>query len=181
MFKRALIVLLFIIFPKLSFGDSKIFNDRFWAVFERIPTEQSIEVILRLIPKNGWYIHSHNPGEFGMPAQIKWNTENVNIVSEQWSMGEDILYQGFRINAYINDGAYTAKLHIKSPEQKLSADVTFMSCKEECIPQKERFEFLLKDLPKAKNMPSSDILPFSHLSLNILLFAFIFFNKKRPF
>lgn len=100
--------------------------------------KENIVINLTLKPKNGWYIHSHHPGEFGMPAKVKWKEGNYSIVDESWSDGEDILYHGFGINAYKNYGEYHAIIKADStvvPE----FDLFFMSCKDECVPEKIHF------------------------------------------
>lgn len=174
MFKRAILVLIFILFPKLSFGNTEFSNDRFWLGIEQIPSQKNIEVVFRFVPKNGWYIHSHLPGEFGLPAQVVWNNENVDIISEQWSEGEDISYQGLNINAFTKNGLYTSELKVKNLQQKISADVIFMSCQEECIPEKEKFEFFISELPLNKDFQNNKkSLPLFEWNIKILLFAFL--------
>ena len=82
------------------------------AVAELTASTDKENVVINLIlkPKNGWYIHSHNPGEFGMPAEVKWSKGDYDIIDESWSIGEDILYHGFGINAYKNFGEYHAMI-----------------------------------------------------------------------
>ncbi len=174
MLKKILAVLFFLLLPKISFGATEISNQRYWLGFEQVSSAEETEIILRITPKDGWYIHSHNPGEFGLPAQVVWADENVNIISEDWSLGEDISYQGFDINAYTSQGKYISKLQIKNPQEKISASVTFMSCREECIPEKEKFEFLIADLPiNNSEIARNNISPLAQLDLKILLFAFL--------
>ena len=100
--------------------------------------KENIVINLTLKPKEGWYIHSHNPGEFGMPAKVKWKEGNYSIVDESWSVGEDILYHGFGINAYKNYGKYHAIIKTENNEVP-EFDLFFMSCKDECIPEKIHF------------------------------------------
>ena len=172
MFKRVVTVLIFLLIPKIVLGTTDVSNERFWLGFERIPSEENVEVILHLVPKNGWYIHSHFPGEFGLPAQVMWN--NANIISEQWNSGEDISYQGLNLNVYKNKGTYTSKLETQNPRQKLSANITFMSCQEECIPENQKLEFFIEELPISKNLPEANkISPFVQWNLKVLFFAFL--------
>lgn len=174
MFKKAVAILILMLIPKLSFGSSEVSTERFWLGFEHIPSEQNAELVLHLIPKNGWYIHSHSPGEFGVPAQVIWDNDNVDVISENWSLGEDIDYQGLNINAYKKDGLYTSTLKIKNPQQKLSVGVTFMSCQEECIPERQKFEFLIEELPLGKNFSVDEKKSlFANLNIKFLLFAFL--------
>ena len=110
------------------------------AVAELTASTDKENVVINLVlkPKNGWYIHSHNPGEFGMPAEVKWSKGDYDIIDESWSIGEDILYHGFGINAYKNFGEYHAMIKAGNnvtPE----FEVSFMSCKDECVPEEIHF------------------------------------------
>lgn len=98
-------------------------------------------VQVEIKPKNGWYIHSHVPGEFGMPAESLWTLGNHNLIAEEWSDGEDVLYQGFGINVYKNSGFYRAVLE-KNDGNLPEFDISWMACGDECVPEKIHFELV---------------------------------------
>lgn len=121
----------------------------------------SVTVELRIVPKNGWYIHSRLPGEFGLPAAAEWDLGNYVLAAEEWSDGEDVRYQGFGLNVYKKEGFYRAVLE-KGPGKSPALDVSWMACGEECFPEKLHFElqpeaFAGKSLPnphREKNVQS---------------------------
>ena len=133
-------------------------------------SEISVEIILK--PRAGWYIHSHNPGAFGMSAQAKWNGADV-LKYEEWSEGEDIIYQGFGVNVYKEKGIYQAIFsaeYTKNPKVELS----FMSCSDECIPETVNLEItpenLNLDILPDKQDASQDVL--TKLWLKSIILAF---------
>ncbi len=65
---------------------------------------------LKIEPQNGWQIYSHQPGDVGLPTDVKWNLYDHRLVSEQWSEGEDVIYEGFGLNVYRKPAWYTAML-----------------------------------------------------------------------
>ena len=54
-----------------------------------------IRVKLKIEPQNGWQIYSHNPGEVGLPTKVEWRLYDHRLVTEEWSEGEDIIYEGY--------------------------------------------------------------------------------------
>lgn len=132
-----------------------------------------ITVELRIVPKKGWYIHSRLPGEFGLPAEAKWDLGNYRLIGEEWSDGEDIRYQGFGLNVYKNEGFYRAVLK-KAAGKTPALDVMWMACGEECFPEKLHFE-LLPEVFAKNSLPQRPLevekkgLP---LWLNAMLLAF---------
>lgn len=147
-----------------------------FAEFFAHDSDDSITIELKIKPKKGWYFHSHQPGEFGLPAKAEWDLGNYKLVSEEWSEGEDILYQGFGLNVYKTEGLYRAVLE-KSHGMTPALDVFWMACGNECVPEKMHFElipeaFVKKNFsPVEKNQKQNDFaLP---MWLKAALMAFI--------
>ena len=91
-----------------------------------------------IIPVDGWYIHSHLPGEFGMPAQAQWKDKSL-LIDEAWSDGEDVLYEDFGLNVYKTEGIYQALLSNNFSENP-QLTVKFTACRDECFPESVNFE-----------------------------------------
>lgn len=122
------------------------------AILNASDNGETVTVELRIKPRKGWYIHSHKPGEFGLPAKVQWDLGNYKLSGEEWSEGEDIRYQGFGLNVYKNEGIYRAVLE-KSHGVSPAFDVQWMACGEECVPEKLHFDllpsaFVEKQLPQ---------------------------------
>ena len=69
-----------------------------------------IRVKLKIEPQNGWQIYSHNPGEVGLPTKVEWRLYDHRLVTEEWSEGEDIIYEGYGLNVYRRPASYSAVL-----------------------------------------------------------------------
>ena len=175
MFSRIVAIFLIVI-PSIAFGAIKEDGEHSLINLERVSVGDGEEIALQIVPKDGWYIHSANPGEFGMPAKVVWNNDNVEILKEQWSLGKDIDYQGLPINVFLEKGVYSAAIKVKNYDKRLSLDVVFMACGEECFPEKKKIEFLIEDIEKTgsasafKNKAEN---VFSKLHFRAVLFAFL--------
>ena len=83
---------------------------------------------LKIEPQNGWQIYSHQPGDVGLPTDVKWNLYDHRLVSEQWSEGEDVIYEGFGLNVYRKPAWYTAMLG-KAAGEMPDLEISWMACK----------------------------------------------------
>ena len=99
-----------------------------------VEKEDRIEVRLKIEPQNGWQIYSHQPGDVGLPTDVKWNLYDHRLVSEQWSEGEDVIYEGFGLNVYRKPAWYTAMLG-KAAGEMPDLEISWMACKGECVPE----------------------------------------------
>ena len=99
---------------------------------------ENITAEVKISPAEGWYIHSHVPGEFGMPAQAKWQ-DKTTLIAEEWSEGEDILYEGLGLNAYKDFGIYRA-LVADENDGTPRLRISFTACRDECFPEHAEFE-----------------------------------------
>lgn len=93
-----------------------------------------IKVNLKIEPQNGWQIYSHNPGDIGLPTKVKWKLHDHRLVSEEWSEGEDIIYEGYGLNVYRRPAAYAAVL-AKAGGEMPDLEISWMACNGECVPE----------------------------------------------
>lgn len=171
---RRIALIFFVVLPRLAFGAVEQSSEHAVVQMKHFSSADGEEIALQIVPKKGWYVHSAMPGEFGMPAKVIWNNENVEVLNEEWSDGEDVEYQGFGLNVYKEKGLYAALIKPKDYGQKSELELSFMACKDECFPEKLSFEFWLEDVEKtdlpafkkAKNI-------FCGLPAEMLLFAFL--------
>lgn len=135
-----------------------------------------LDVLVKIIPRNGWHIYSHSPGDYGLPTQVEWKLNDYDLLSESWSMGKDILYDGFPLNVYQQEGTYLAKL--KKAKGKLpSFVISWMACKDECVQEYLEFELA----PQAFSLAYDEFTAVSEISeqvadyslLYILVMAFL--------
>lgn len=102
-------------------------------------TADTIMVNVKLSPKAGWQIYSHMPGEVGQPTEVEWTLFNHQLLSEKWSEGKDVIYEGFGINVYREPAYYNAVLS-KAKGSMPKFKISWMACKGECVPETLFFE-----------------------------------------
>ncbi len=98
-----------------------------------------IRVKLKIEPQNGWQIYSNKPGEVGLPTTVKWRLYDHRLVAEEWSAGEDILYEGYGLNVYRQPAAYSAVLD-KATGEMPDLEISWMACNGECVPESLAFK-----------------------------------------
>ena len=98
-----------------------------------------IRVKLKIEPQNGWQIYSHNPGEVGLPTKVEWRLYDHRLVTEEWSEGEDIIYEGYGLNVYCRPASYSAVLD-KAAGEMPDLEISWMACNGECVPESLAFK-----------------------------------------
>ncbi len=150
----------------------------------------TIKVNIKLSPKTGWQIYSHTPGEVGQPTEVEWTLFNHQLLSEIWSDGKDVIYEGFGINVYREPAYYEAILS-KAMGNMPKLKVSWMACKGECVPETLWFELNPEVFAKSLLTPENKIQGLTDMQIsavqsenplpqtsdepwfNILLFAFL--------
>lgn len=107
--------------------------------FETIKEGQSFWVGFNFIPDDEWHIYWRNPGDSGLAPQIQWQLPNEFQSGEIiWPAPERIVAGPLTSIGY-HDETFLL-VEIKFPpgfdqnELNLSARVSWLACKEECIP-----------------------------------------------
>ncbi len=114
---------------------------------EGINPEENVEFIVKFLLKDGWHIFSNTPGEIAMPTAVEWKLpEGYQILKEQWTIGKDFENDGIIQNGYDSIAYYKAVMK-PSPDiwrdVHFKARVSWLACREECVPESLRFEFSL--------------------------------------
>lgn len=120
--------------------------------YNDINPKQNLEVLIKFTMKNGWHIFSQQPGDIGLPTTVDWKIPLSFELSEQsWSLdekfvNEDIVQYGYSKTAYykaviIPSGDVFNKV-------RLEAEINWLACKDECIPEKTTFYL---DMPVTGN------------------------------
>ncbi len=125
-----------------------------WPVSVQIDTNtqavhpsQTLKAMVVFGIADGWHILAANPGDFGLPTEIKWQIpEGYKIISEKWSDTETFksaigVQYGFENKAF-----YLVEFQPDEAIQS-SADfqvnISWQACNEECLPQKTSLSFSL--------------------------------------
>lgn len=147
---------------------------------DEINPRENIDVLVKFTMRDGWHIFAQNPGDAGLPTKVEWKLpEGYRVENAKWSeysqFGDDIIKQyGYGDKAY-----YTATI-IPAPDAinaaELRTDISWLACKDECVPEKVDFDFKLPVTNKPVKI-SKDWIKYSNLDepgiLFIMLMAFI--------
>ena len=130
-----------------------------WTENTQLNPQQMFDVILRFEMKNGWHILSDNPGDIGRPTVVKFDLpEGYQIQNVRWSAPKRFETDGIVQFGYDNVAYYRASIiPIYRPERqiRIPLEVSWLSCREECIPGKFAGE-LNFEVTNHNFLPTSD-------------------------
>ena len=118
---------------------------------ETVNPEQDTEVLVRLKMRNGWHTFWSNPGDAGLANRIKWRLPEGYAADEPvLSRPRKFVVDGLAQYGY-DDVAYLRTKIKPLPEKtsaaagsvKFSADVSWLACKDVCVPETIRLDFSL--------------------------------------
>ena len=106
-------------------------------------------VAIKLKIADDWHVYWKNPGDSGLPTEVKWNTpKGVEAVGGLiWQIPEKIKWEGM-INYGYSEQMYliqkfkTTRISDK-PTLDIEAEVKWLVCKEKCIPQEDKVSIKL--------------------------------------
>src|SRR5208337_793517 len=115
-----------------------------------IQAGKPFQVALTVTPEPGWHIYWKNPGDSGLPTKVTWNLPGGLFAGElqfpiprQFTMPGDIIAYGY-------EGPTTFLATITPPKELHAGDtvtlkgtVSWLCCKEECVPGRKAFEVSL--------------------------------------
>lgn len=111
---------------------------------------QGIAVRFRLKP--GWHVYWKNPGDSGTPPKVNWRLpEGVTISEWVWPTPDRISVPPLMNFGYEKEVLFISELHAPKEMQEatVNADVSWLVCKESCIPGKKSVSLTLKRGPNA--------------------------------
>ena len=127
---------------ELTKGTDKV-TVTLYTNYDEINPGQNLEALLQFKMHGGWHIFSQNPGDVGVPTEVKWRLPMGFEVKEQsWSpdvkfITDEIVQYGYNKRAFYKTTITpTPDIMNKVPVQ---VDVSWLACKNECIPEKVSF------------------------------------------
>lgn len=100
---------------------------------------QSVWVALRQKIAPGWHTYWKNPGDSGEPTKITWKLPNGFSASDiRWPIPEAIPVGGLLNHGYSDDVLLLSEIQVPTTAAgsvTLTADATWLVCKEICIPE----------------------------------------------
>jgi thiol:disulfide interchange protein len=120
---------------------------------EGIVRGKTAEIAVHVQIQEGWHVYWLNPGESGFPTRIEWELpEGVTLLSETWSAPQRLQENGQVCFGYSDDFIVLAKLLIpttlKEGPLSVGAKVSWLSCKDSCVPGDDTPVLQLDLLPR---------------------------------
>ena len=117
--------------------------------------------LIRLQMKNSWHTNWINPGDVGLATKIKIaSPKNYTIIAAEQSIPGIYNFEGFTQYGYKNvayfsfDVSQTEIASQKKQDESFNVHVSWLACKDECVPEFITFSFNAEDLLPA---PSVDL------------------------
>lgn len=117
---------------------------------EQIQRGSDFYVVLKLNIADDWHIYWKNPGDSGLPTEIKWETPD-GVEAEGgliWQVPEkikwsDMITYGYSHTMYLVQKFKTTRIS-DDPSIEITAEVSWLVCKEKCVPQDTSLSIALK-------------------------------------
>ncbi len=139
------------------------FDILFGKIFETTPTKILIGLQVNLLPK--WKIYWRNPGDAGLPPEIKWETEN-NIKSMNLLFPNPKRFKFFGIETfgYENEVIFPITIERLNKNKKISGLLQFEAqvCAEICVPVSFNYDLGKLTINYKNNSKLSDILKYKN-------------------
>lgn len=158
------IIGLALVFANKSFAFMQDYNTDKVSVsimtsYDAINPEQDLDILVRFKPKKGWHIFSETPGEIGLPTKVQWNLpQGFELGNTQWSRDKKFETDGITQYGYDKLAYYKASIKPSRDYRgyaDFSGKISWLACKDECVPEKFLFNFRLpitnKDLLPCDN------------------------------
>jgi thiol:disulfide interchange protein DsbD len=114
--------------------------------------------------EDGWHIYAQDPGEAGLPTKVEWTTPQGVVAGDlMWPTHHEFLDPGdIHTLGYEKSVLLTSGLEVQEgyaqAQIPIHANVTWLACKDICIPGKTTLELVL---PLRPNPPV--LSPHAHL------------------
>ena len=113
----------------------------------------------------GWHLYWVNPGDSGYPPSIKWNTDqHADITDTQWAFPKAIPVSHLLNYGYEESLLLPSNIHIassfKGETLNVGAKVSWLVCKETCIPGEAELSKNIHMTTTANESPKEESLLF---------------------
>lgn len=126
-----------------------IVEARLVADVQQVALGEDFRIGVHQIMPEGWHTYWRNPGDNGLPIELKWSVPaGVEIGEISWPapvelpLGEDIMDYGYRDEIVLPMPVRLAG-DFAGDSLTLAADATWLVCEEICIPEERRLELTL--------------------------------------
>ena len=130
------------------------------SAFPQFQKNKSFDVLVKITPQNGWHIYWDNPGDAGLPTQITWNLpEKLNVTELGHSAPKKYDAGGLILYGYGEPAYWKFRFNLEKNSQifknvDFELKVSWLACKEECVPETQRLKFSIPVEKKQKTEAS---------------------------
>ena len=139
------------------------FDILFGKIFETSPTKILIGLQVNLLPE--WKIYWRNPGDAGLPPEIKWETgNNIKSMNLLFPNPKRFNFFGIETFGYENEVIFPIVIERLNKNKKISGPLHFEAqvCAEICVPVNYRYDLKQLNYNDKKNSRLKDILIFKN-------------------
>lgn len=128
---------------------------------ESVSAGSTFYVALKQTIKPEWHTYWRNPGDVGDATRIEWSApKGVEIGPINWPVPKKLPYADFINYGYDNEVIFPIQVKIApnvTGAQKISASVSWLECKDVCVPGEGKLEFTI-DVSKDKDSSNRPII-----------------------
>lgn len=117
---------------------------------EQIQRGSDFYLILKLNIEDDWHVYWKNPGDSGLPTEVKWETPKGIVPDGKmiWQVPEkikwsDMINYGYSHQMYLIQKFKSTRIS-DAQEIEIKAKLNWLVCKEKCIPQEKDASIVLK-------------------------------------
>lgn len=117
---------------------------------------QIVPVAIKFKIEDGWHIYWRNPGDSGLPTEINWEEGKFNPGDIQWPIPKKIPFTGLANYGFEDEVVLFTVLRLDRnliDELQVEANVTWLVCKEACLPGDQDISF---ELPIGKEISNPE-------------------------
>lgn len=115
--------------------------------YDQINPNQNLDILIKFEMKNGWHIFAQNPGDIGLPTMVGWELPKwFELQNVEWSRFQKFETEGITQYGYGKVAYYRASIKPYADARgkaEFSGKITWLACRDECIPEKFMFNFTL--------------------------------------
>jgi len=165
--KKLILIFTIFIFPlfvNAKFASVDTSHAKFELLVEtnEIVANEDFVIGIKFEIEPGWHIYWKNPGDSGLPAEIKWkNTETIEFKKFLWPSPQKTPEEPLMTYGYYNEVVLPAIFSVDSDYIKNGPsifEIDFLICEKICIPEKAVIDFDLSSYSDDDIQASREIL-----------------------
>ncbi|HPI19225.1 MAG TPA: protein-disulfide reductase DsbD family protein [Candidatus Kapabacteria bacterium] len=151
--KYKIIYIAVILLISLSFSLKSSENVKVTAIFgtTEVQNNEAVSILFKFKIKEQWHIYWKNPGDFGLQTKITLSDTNffkivdIYFKTPIYFEDEDLISYGYSDSAFLLVTIMPLKPLKDIKYDKLKFDVSWLECKDRCLPGKQKIELSIKE------------------------------------